>query len=589
MTLEALEAWAPGARRGIPLHSVGTPDGAGDLVMAAGGPAGATAVAEFDPDGLLRVRLTAAQPGALRFVARVAVVDPVALWRPGSGAERGTLPPSWDAPRTTRDLADIPVGCLVGRRDVSLVGYGVAAPGHAVDVRAGMVEETGELLLEVHVEDALEAEIVLDLRHRPFADSVHDLGGAVGLRRRPASGHDLMPVLCTWYSFHQDLVVADLLDDARIASELGIGTVIVDDGWQTMDAARGYGSCGDWEVERGKIADPRELVRELDALGLRTLWWIGTPFIGYRSRTFQEAGVAIAYDEPGLDAAVLDPRSPHARATLVERLRALLADTGAHGFKIDFLERFAQDGDAPPSDADHASIERGALRLLDDIAALGEGEPLMIEFREPYITGGALSRGTMFRVADCPLSPLRNRRGIVDLRVLAPGIAVHGDPVMWTAADSPERVAQQLIASLFGVPQISVRLAGLSQAHRETLAHWLGFWSAHSDLLLGARLRVEGVDRDYAVVEGSADGVTVTVRYGEGAVALHDDDRRAWHVVNGGESGIVVLGLDGWPGVEYEIRDARGGEVGVGCRAFAAVEHLPVPAGGRLAVRPRAE
>jgi len=137
------------------------------------------------------------------------------------------------------------------------------------------------------------------------------------------------------------------------------------------------------------------------------------------------------------------------------------------------------------------------------------------------------------------------------------------------------------------VPQISVRLAGLSPAHRETLAHWLGFWSAHSDLLLQARLRVEGVDRDYAVVEGSADGVTVTVRYGDGAVALRDDDRREWHVVNGGERGIVVLGLDRWPGVEYEIRDARGGPAGDGCRAFAAVEQLAVPAGGRLTVRPR--
>ena len=128
----------------------------------------------------------------------------------------------------------------------------------------------------------------------------------------------------------------------------------------------------------------------------------------------------------------------------------------------------------------------------------------MIEFREPYITGPALSRGTMFRVADCPLSPLQNRRGIVDLRLLGTGMAVHGDPIMWTAADTPERVAQQLIASLFGVPQLSVRLAELSQPHRETVAHWLGFWQAHSDLLLHAPLRVAGVERDYAVVEASA-------------------------------------------------------------------------------------
>ena len=77
---------------------------------------------------------------------------------------------------------------------------------------------------------------------------------------------------------------------------------------------------------------------------------------------------------------------PAARRVLVERLRALLADTGAHGFKLDFLERFARDGGDPPVDADAALVEEGGLLLLDEIAALGGAEPLMIEFREPYIT-----------------------------------------------------------------------------------------------------------------------------------------------------------------------------------------------------------
>ena len=164
----------------------------------------------------------------------------------------------------------------------------------------------------------------------------------------------------------------------------------------------------------------------------------------------------------------------------------------------------------------------------------------MIEFREPYITGAALARGTMFRVADCPLSPLQNRRGIVDMRLLSTDIAVHGDPIMWSPADTPERVAQQFIASLFGVPQLSVRLAELSEAHREVVAHWLAFWREHSALLLHSQLEVSGVERDYAVVEASENGVAVTVRYGDGPVSLPLDGCREWHVVNGGEAGVVV-------------------------------------------------
>jgi alpha-galactosidase len=174
------------------------------------------------------------------------------------------------------------------------------------------------------------------------------------------------------------------------------------------------------------------------------------------------------------------------------------------------------------------------------------------------------------------------------MRLLSPGIAVHGDPIMWGSTDTAERVAQQLIASLYGVPQVSVRLAGLPEHHRETLSHWLGFWQQHSDLLLDAPLRVEGVDRDYAVVEASDGLTTVTTRYGDGPARLRRDGRREWHVVNGGEAGVVVFGLDTWATVDYAIRDARGRIVEEGTRVFAAVERLDVPAGGLLTACPAA-
>ena len=95
----------------------------------------------------------------------------------------------------------------------------------------------------------------------------------------------------------------------------------------------------------------------------------------------------------------------------------------------------------------------------------------------------------MFRVADCPLSPLQNRRGVVDLRLLGTGMAVHGDPIMWTPADTPERVAQQLYRGALRCCSSSVRLAALPEPQRETVAHWLGFWQAHSDLSVHAPLR----------------------------------------------------------------------------------------------------
>ena len=258
MTLDTAEVWAPGAGSGIaarPTRRLRKAWTVASPWRSARPRNSSKRRPTLDADGILRLRLATADAGTIRLVARFAVVDPVALWRPGSGEGRGTLPPSWVEPRTTRALADIPIGCLVGRHDTALVGFGVEAGGRPVQVRAGMIEESGEFLLELHIEQSAAAEVVLDLRGADFADSVRSVARAIGLRREAASVHDEQPVLCTWYSFHQDLVVDELLADARIAGELGIGTVIIDDGWQTTDAARGYGSCGDWAGRAGQ--DPR--------------------------------------------------------------------------------------------------------------------------------------------------------------------------------------------------------------------------------------------------------------------------------------------------------------------------------------------
>ena len=96
------------------------------------------------------------------------------------------------------------------------------------------------------------------------------------------------------------------------------------------------------------------------------------------------------------------------------------------------------------------------------------------------------------------------------------------------------------------MPQLSVRLAELSDEHRDVVAHWLGFWRRHSTLLLHSQLQVAGVDRDYAVVSAAAADVAVTARYGDGPVSHPGDGCREWHVVNGGEAGVVVAGLDAW-------------------------------------------
>lgn len=117
----------------------------------------------------------------------------------------------------------------------------------------------------------------------------------------------------TWYSFHQQLVPAEVEKQCLLAKELGCEAVIVDDGWQTLNNERGYAYCGDWEVSPDRIPDMKGFVDRVHALGMKFILWYSVPFVGRYSKAWSRfAGKYInTYDGP--DTAVFDPRFPEVR------------------------------------------------------------------------------------------------------------------------------------------------------------------------------------------------------------------------------------------------------------------------------------
>ena len=582
MTLVENLPWAPGDQSEGPSVLIVTPPGAlpeGARVAVAESSASSVTVDVVEGIVVVRVPAGEARRG---ITVTVPAADAVAIWRPGSGQERGRLAPSWADLEQAGPFTGAWLGALLGRCDQVLLGFGAVAGDSVIRARAGMVEETADLVVQVFVDDPTdEIALVLDVSKGSLTDVAARLGAALGLRRSPVAERDENPVYCSWYAFHQDLSSDALVAEAQHAARLGFGTVIVDDGWQNSDVTRGYGSCGDWRVHPSKFRDGRELVSRIADAGLRTMWWVGTPFIGYRSDIYSHGDLPLLYDEPAMETAILDPRSPRSRQYLVDRLTALLKDTGADGLKIDFLERFAAPGGALPEDADIEEPSRAALVLLDEVRSAADGE-LMIEFREPYLSAATITRATMMRVADCPLGPVQNRLGIIDMRLLTRGIAVHSDPIMWSTTDSSERVAQQLLSAIFGVPQVSVLLSGLSKSHENVLAHWLGFWREHRELLLHAPLHAEGADRGFPLVHARRDDVAISVRYADVAATVPDGPWRVWHLVNADEDAAIVRGGRGR--FDVSVRDAAGREVEHSTGLDLTLASIPIPAGGRAAI-----
>ncbi|MGV9915282.1 alpha-galactosidase [Streptomyces tendae] len=520
---------------------------------------------------------------ALELTVLVPAADAVAWWQPGSTTPHATIPPSWGDPADTTALVGLPLGALLLRQDRTGLVYALDAGSHRTSVRAGLVEESADFAVMVTVPDAVpgeEVRLLLDVSGRAFAEAVPD----TGRRLQRDGGPAVVPgaedaVLCTWYFAHQDVTAAAVLAQADRAAELGFGTVIVDDGWQTMSLARGYGSCGDWEAAAEKFPDPAGLVADLRARGLRTMWWVGTPFLGHHAGA-RTAGLATRYEETALDAAVLDPRDDATRRYLVERIRDLVVKTGADGVKLDFLERFATE--VPDDPSPHSPVT-ATVRLLAEITEALEaaGVRPLVEFREPYVHPAVGRFATMLRVGDCPLSAAQNRVGIVDLRLARPGTPVHSDPIMWSAQDTAERVAHHLINALFGVPQVSVDLVRLDAAPSEALAFWMRVWRTYRETLLHGALLPERPDLGYPLVASHDDDRHVVARYAPQPVTL---PRRPWRevlIANADDSAPLVVN-DAFPmSVRLEIWDARGRRTHRSLAELAAGPSvLPVPSGG---------
>ncbi|MBG7697739.1 alpha-galactosidase [Streptomyces sp. MC1] len=520
---------------------------------------------------------------ALELTVLIPAADAVTWWHPGSTAPHATIPPSWGDPADTTALAGIPIGALLVRQDRTGLVYALDAGSHRTSVRAGLVEESADFAVMVTVEDAPPGEeirLLLDVSGRRFAEAVPDTGRWLQRDSVPAVAPGAEDaVLCTWYFAHQDVTAAAVLAQADRAAALGFGVVIVDDGWQTTSLARGYGSCGDWEAAAEKFPDPAGMIADLRARGLRTMWWVGTPFLGFSARA-RDAGLATRYEETELDTAVLDPRDEATRRHLVERIRDLVVKTGADGVKLDFLERF---GTPVADDPSPHSPVAATVRLLAEITdAIGEAGPQpLIEFREPYVHPAVGRFATMLRVGDCPLSATQNRVGIIDLRMARPGTPIHSDPIMWAADDTAERVAHHLINALFGVPQVSVDLVRLDDAPSDALAFWLRVWRVYRQTLLHGELLPERPDLLYPLIAAHDGDRHVVARYAPQAVTLPKGPWREVLIANADDSAPLVVN-DAFPmSIRLEIWDARGRRTHRSLAELASGPSvLPVPSGG---------
>ncbi len=526
------------------------------------------------------------------------VVDIHAYWRPGGDRNRGFIP-DWGRGFEAKATSQAPVATLLSLGGENRLTFAFSDALNSTRIQAGLNEETATFRCSVtmFVEPWLLEQpyrVMLRLDHRPisYVASLRDVqawwSALPGYAPAPVPDIARLPMYSTWYGFHQEVDPAEIEAECERAKALGCEAVIVDDGWQTVNNERGYAYCGDWRPSPEKIPDMRAHVDRVHALGMKYLLWYSVPFVGPHSDAwaqFHDKMLATPMIV-GSMTGVLDPRYPEVREYLLQTYERGLREWDLDGFKLDFVDSFRLDADKRDdigNGRDYVAVPEAVNRLLSDVMLrLRAIKPdIMIEFRQSYIGPLMRTYGNMFRAGDCPNDSIENRVRTVDVRLLCGETAAHADPLMWHADDPVESAAQQVLNTLFAVPQVSVRLDRIPSDHIEMLRFWLRFWRDHRAVLLDGVFDATHPESLYPVVAASDADTRIMAVYQDVVVTAGDVPPRVI-VVNATPGDRLVLETSvAWGHCRIDVQDCCGNLVrSEEQKIGAGLQRIAIPSAG---------
>ena len=444
----------------------------------------------------------------------VPCIDCYSVWSPYLQQNKH-LQADWAPNVTYANLASsMPVHSVIARNGNNRFTFAIDDAMTPTAIKTGVREENSKIIvtLTFFTEvtspiDEYSATVRIDTRDIPFYDTVYDVVSwwekDCGYTPLSVPEHAKLPMNSLWYSYHQQLDPESIVKEAKLAKELGMESVILDDGWQTDDNGRGYAYCGDWELATKKIPDMKAVVDKVHEQGVKLILWFSVPYIGKHSKAFERFKDMLLCDNPdSVDFTEFDPRYKETRDYIIEIYKNRVTEWGLDGLKLDFIDSFRlkQSSIVPDSRRDYESLVEAIDRLMTDITIeLKKIKPdIMIEFRQSYVGPAIRKYGNMLRAGDCPNDAISNRKRTLDLRLTSGNTAVHSDMLMWNKDDTPEAAMLQFANIIYSVPQISVKLDEISETHHKALKYYLSFWRKNADILLDGKLHLFDSAHDYS-------------------------------------------------------------------------------------------
>ncbi len=485
----------------------------------------------YKKDGLLILKLNISsdapqspQPVSLKW--KIPAHNVKGVWHSSSLYEK-RLKADWElTPYESRVSVNSPVLCLFGHDDSNCFTFASSDAVHALNFDAKLREEDSFIYCHITFFEEPHSKILeyscelrFDSRPVMYNKALNDVSkwweDHDDLRPTLVPSSAFLPVYSTWYSYHQDLSVEKLLGECKLARDMGYGTIIIDDGWQTIDNNRGYDYTGDWQAVR--IKDMSSFVAQVHDLGMKFLVWYSVPFCGKKSRAYQKFKGKFLTENHRW-APVFDPRYPEVRQYLIGVYASALKEWNLDGFKLDFIDDFKAYPETvltAENGRDYASVNEATDKLLEGVIAELKSikADVLIEFRQNYVGPAMRKYGNMFRAFDCPNDSQTNRIRTTDVRLLAGNSAVHSDMFTWHYDEPVEVAALQFLNVLFTVPQVSVRLDELNSDHRRMLKFLTTYWVKNKDVLQSSCFHPSRPQANYPVLRGETENKCIISVY----------------------------------------------------------------------------
>ena len=517
--------------------------------------------------GLITCDILEQSRGELYIKTLIPIIDVVSVWHP---AQR-RLPPAFLPWLLEFDCgANIAYPMFVFLDKNYHAAYSIALTNCIDDCHcsAKMNQELCGYELVFHIAVTAETEpfeIFFDQSHEPLADVLQCYRNIVMPQNPDYPAGAWEPVYCTWYAVHTALTGDYLRSNAAEAARLGFGTFIVDDGWCFDENKRvtpetlpdWYRDIGDWQLSENKLPGMKAIIDDAQKLGLNYMFWVAPFFAGRRSRLNEKVSSYLTDLHEGQR--IIDPDDNTASLAAMENILSIFRNMDLDGLKIDFLDTVLPDVKNP-----HCRPARKYIKEL--VSRIRAVKPdALIEFRQNYATPVNAGFATAFRAADVPFDYMDNFNECLQLRLhLGDKVPIHADPVYFNNCESVETVGRHMIASLAGVPMLSMELASIASEHKKVIANYINFYREYQNILNSGHWRIESRNGCNVFAECSNEN---------GTVIILADEMFAEEAMQNCRGKIAVLNLSGNSfTAEGTVFDSQGN----------LLENNIVPPGGRV-------